>query len=330
MKKFLAMLGIVVILFSIVFSEELTVYVYESFSWIEEGMVQKFEEMNDCEVKVVKLGDAGNVLTRLVLEKKNPRADVVIGLDQSLAAKAVEEDLLIPYKPKNIENVKDKTLIFDPEYYVIPYDYGAIAIIYDPEKIQEGLESFEDLTKYQNSLIIQDPRASSTGQAFLLWTIAVYGNDWKDFWERLKPAILTVSPSWDDSFAKFEIGEAPMMVSYATDSAYSQYYYGSSKYKVFIPKEGAYVQIEGAGIVKGTDNLDLAQEFIEFLLTEDFQKEIPLNQWMFPVIDVELPEVYQHAVVPEKILTIPAQEISNNLEKWLKEWEALLYRTYEQ
>jgi len=324
-KKFLAMIGIIVILFSIVFSEELTVYVYESFSWIEQGTVQKFEEMNDCEVKVVKLGDAGNVLTRLVLEKKNPRADVVIGLDQSLAAKAVEEDLLIPYKPKNIENVKDKTLIFDPEYYVIPYDYGAIAIIYDPEKIQEGLESFEDLTKYQNSLIIQDPRASSTGQAFLLWTIAVYGNDWKDFWEGLKPAILTISPSWDDSFAKFEIGEAPMMVSYATDSAYSQYYYGSSKYKVFIPKEGAYVQIEGAGIVKGTDNLDLAQEFIEFLLSEDFQKEIPLNQWMFPVIDVELPEVYQHAVVPEKILTIPAQEISNNLEKWLKEWEALLY-----
>jgi thiamine transport system substrate-binding protein len=134
-----------------------------------------------------------------------------------------------------------------------------------------------------------------------------------------------VSPSWDDSFAKFEIGEAPMMVSYATDSAYSQYYYGSSKYKVFIPKEGAYVQIEGAGIVKGTDNLDLAQKFIEFMLTEDFQKGIPLNQWMFPVIDVELPEVYQYAVVPEKILTIPAQEISNNLEIWLNEWEALLY-----
>jgi len=324
-KKFLAMLGVIVVLLSFAFSEELTVYVYESLSWIEEGTIQKFEKMNDCDVKVVKLGDAGNVLTRLVLEKKNPRADVVIGLDQSLAAKAVEEDLLIPYKPKNIENVRDKALLFDSQYNVIPYDYGAIAIIYDPEKIQDELESFEDLTKYKNSLIIQDPRASSTGQAFLLWTIAVYENDWKDFWERLMPAILTVSPSWDDSFAKFEIGEAPMMVSYATDSAYSQYYYGSSKYKVFIPKEGAYVQIEGAGIVKGTDNLDLAQKFIEFMLTEDFQKEIPLKQWMFPVIDVELPEVYQYAVVPEKILTIPAQEISNNLERWLKEWEALLY-----
>ncbi|HBT51765.1 MAG TPA: thiamine ABC transporter substrate-binding protein [Petrotoga sp.] len=325
MKKFLAMLGVIVVLLSFAFSEELTVYVYESLSWIEGGTVQKFEEMNDCEVKVVKLGDAGNVLTRLVLERKNPRADVVIGLDQSLAAKAVEEDLLIPYKPKNIENVKDKALIFDPEYYVIPYDYGAIAIIYDPEKIHEELESFENLTKFKNSLIIQDPRASSTGQAFLLWTIALYENNWKDFWERLMPAILTVSPSWDDSFAKFEIGEAPMMVSYATDSAYSQYYYGSSKYKVFIPKEGAYVQIEGAGIVKGTNNIELAQKFMEFILTEDFQKEIPLNQWMFPVIDVELPEVYQYAVVPEKILTIPAQEILNNLEKWLKEWEALLY-----
>jgi len=324
-KKFLVMTGIIVILLSFAFSEELTVYVYESLGWIEEGTIQKFEERNDCEVKVVKLGDAGNVLTRLVLEKKNPRADVIVGLDQSLAAKAVEEDLLIPYKPKNIESVKDEALIFDPEYFVVPYDYGAIAIIYDPEKIQEKLKSFEDLTKYKNSLIIQDPRASSTGQAFLLWTIAVYENEWKDFWKRLKPAILTVSPSWDDSFAKFEIGEAPMMISYATDSAYSQYYYGSSNYKVFIPQEGAYVQIEGAGIVKGTDNLDLAQKFIEFMLTEDFQKEIPLNQWMFPVINFELPEVYQYAMVPEKILTIPAKEISNNLERWLKELEGLLY-----
>ncbi len=108
MKKFLAMIGIIVVLLSFAFSEELTVYVYESFSWIEQGTVQKFEEMNDCEVKVVKLGDAGNVLTRLVLEKKNPRADVVIGLDQSLAAKAVEEDLLIPYKPKTLKMLQTK------------------------------------------------------------------------------------------------------------------------------------------------------------------------------------------------------------------------------
>jgi len=325
LKRSLLLVGVIVVVLSFSFSKELVVYTYESMSWIEQGTVQKFEEMYNCDVKVIKLGDAGNVLTRLVLEKNNPRADVVIGLDQALALKAQEEDLLINYKPKNIENVMDESLIFDQEFYVVPYDYGAIAIIYDPEKIKEELVSFNDLTKYENSLIIQDPRASSTGQAFLLWTISVYQENWKEFWKKLMPAVLTISPSWDDSFAKFETGQAPMMVSYATDSAYSQYYYGSSKYEVFIPKEGAYVQIEGAGIVKGTKNLDLAKLFIEFILSEDFQKEIPLNQWMFPVIEVELPQVYEYAVIPEKILTIPAEDISNNLEKWLKEWEELIY-----
>ena len=139
------------------------------------------------------------------------------------------------------------------------------------------------------------------------------------------PAILTITPSWDDAFSLFELGQAPMMVSYATDNAYSQYYYGTSKYKVFIPIEGAFVQIEGAGIVNGTKNLELSQIFIEFILTEDFQKEVPLNQWMFPVTSVELPEVYQYAIIPEKILTIPAEEISRNLDKWLEEWEDLIF-----
>ncbi|PNR97020.1 thiamine ABC transporter substrate binding subunit [Petrotoga sp. 9PWA.NaAc.5.4] len=324
MKKFF-FIGFLLMAFILVFSDELVVYTYESLSWIEEGLVQKFEERCNCNVKVVKLGDAGNVLTRLMLEKKNPKADVVLGLDQSLSAKAIQENLLIPYKPDNIKNIKDPTLIFDEEFYVIPFDYGAIAIIYDPDKITDELRSFEDLTKYEKSLIVQDPRASSTGQAFLLWTIAVYGEDWQDFWKRLMPAILTISPSWDDSFALFEMGQAPMMVSYATDSAYSQYYYGTSKYKVFIPEEGAYVQIEGAGIVNGAKNFELAKRFIDFLLTQDFQKEVPLNQWMFPVTNVELPEVYEYAVIPDKILTIDDNKISKNLEKWLNEWEDLVF-----
>lgn len=314
-----------ILLLSIAFSNELVVYVYESLSWIEQGTIQKFEELNNCKVKVVKLGDAGNVLSRLILEKRNPRADVVIGLDQALTLRAKEENLLMPYKPRNIEKIKDPKLIMDEDFCVVPYDYGAIAIIYDPEKIKDELVSFEDLTNYKKALLIEDPRTSSPGQAFLLWTIAVYENNWKDFWKRLAPAILSITPSWDDAFSLFELGHAPMMVSYATDNAYTQYYYGTSKNKVFIPSEGAFVQIEGAGIVNGTKNLELSQKFIEFLLTEDFQKEVPLNQWMFPVTDVELPEVYQYAVIPEKILTIPAEEISKNLDTWLKEWEKLIF-----
>jgi thiamine transport system substrate-binding protein len=242
-----------------------------------------------------------------------------------LVVEAVKNDLLISYKPLNASKIENQDIVFNQNYFVTPYDYGAIAIIYDPERLDTTPKTFEDLTKMDKSLIIQDPRSSSTGQAFLLWTIAIYGEDWKEFWKELKPAILTVTTGWTDSFSKFEAGEAPMMVSYATDGAYSYEYYESTKYKALIPEEGGYVQVEGAGIVKGTKNEDLAKRFIEFLLMDEFQKKVPLNQWMFPVTNVELPESYEYALKPEKILTIESEEIANNLNKWLNEWEELMY-----
>jgi thiamine transport system substrate-binding protein len=293
--------------------------------WIEDSVISEFEDMYSVDVKVVKLGDGGNVLSRIKLEKRNPKADVVIGLDQSLVVEAVKNDLLISYKPLNASKIENQDIVFNQNYFVTPYDYGAIAIIYDPERLDTTPKTFEDLTKMDKSLIIQDPRSSSTGQAFLLWTIAIYGEDWKEFWKELKPAILTVTTGWTDSFSKFEAGEAPMMVSYATDGAYSYEYYESTKYKALIPEEGGYVQVEGAGIVKGTKNEDLAKRFIEFLLMDEFQKKVPLNQWMFPVTNVELPESYEYALKPEKILTIESEEIANNLNKWLNEWEELMY-----
>jgi thiamine transport system substrate-binding protein len=293
--------------------------------WIEDSVISEFEDMYSVDVKVVKLGDGGNVLSRIKLEKRNPKADVVIGLDQSLTVEAVKNDLLISYKPLNASKIENQDIVFNQNYFVTPYDYGAIAIIYDPERLDTTPKTFEDLTKMDKSLIIQDPRSSSTGQAFLLWTIAIYGEDWKEFWKELKPAILTVTTGWTDSFSKFEAGEAPMMVSYATDGAYSYEYYESTKYKALIPEEGGYVQVEGAGIVKGTKNEDLAKRFIEFLLMDEFQKKVPLNQWMFPVTNVELPESYEYALKPEKILTIESEEIANNLNKWLNEWEELMY-----
>ncbi|GAB6188853.1 thiamine ABC transporter substrate-binding protein [Marinitoga arctica] len=315
-----------ILLVSTIFANTLTVYVYDSLDWIKKGVIQKFEKMYGVNVNVVVLGDGGNVLARLKLEKNNPKADVVIGLDQSLSVLAINEDLVIPYTPLNLNKIKDSNLIFDKTNHLIPYDYGAIAIVYDPERLNVVPRSFEDLTKLNKKLIIQDPRTSSTGQAFLLWTIAVYKDQWKDYWKRLKNAILTVTPGWSEAFAKFESGEAPMMVSYATDGAYSYYYYNSTKYKAFIPEEGAYVQIEGAGIVKGTKNLELSKRFLEFLLFDDFQKEIPLNQWMFPVINTELPEAFNYAIIPDKVVTIEADEIDKNMEKWLEEWEEIMLK----
>jgi thiamine transport system substrate-binding protein len=310
--------------------QELVVYTYDSFvSWgLANATIPKFEEKYGVKVKLITLGDAGEVLNRLILEKDNPRADVVIGIDNNLIAKAIESGVLEPFKPSNIDVVPQE-LIFDPTYHVVPFDYGFIAVVYRKDEVKNPPQSFEDLLKpeWSKSLIVEDPRTSSTGAAFLLWTIAVYGDPgYLYFWEKLKPNIYTITKGWDSGWEMWDKGEAPLFVSYATDPAYSAYAGGKEpNIGAIIFKEGGYPQIEGIGLVKGAKHKELAQKFIEFVLSEEFQKEIPLTNWMFPANkNAPLPEVFKYAVKPDKIVTLDPKEIEKNYSRWLEEWTKLM------
>ena len=325
MKKVLVLILALLVAMTTYSKDVLTVYTYESMAWIEKSVIKEFEKANNCSVKVVKLTDAGKIAARIKMEAKNPKGDIVLGLNQTLAIKAKEEGLLTPYKPKNSANIVSKDMIYDEKYYTTPFDYGALAFVYNKEKIKTKLTSFEELLKMEKKIVIQDPRISSTGQDFLLWTIAVYGDKWPEFWKKFKGSVLTATPGWSESFAKFETGEADIMVSYATDGAYSYENYKSFKYGAFIPKEGGFIQLEGAGIIKGSKKIELSKKFMEFLLSDKFQKEIPLNQWMFPVTKVKMPESFKYAVKADKILKLNPAYVSKNLSKWLEQWEKIMY-----
>lgn len=302
---------------------ELVIYSYESMGWIRDSMIPSFEAANNCKVRLVLFEDTAKIVSRLILEKKRPSADLAIGLTPSSLIPAMKEKLVAKYKSPMLDKIKDPSLVFSPDHHSTPYDYGAIAIVYDPAKITPPA-TLREFCKLEKSIIIQNPQTSSPGTDFLLWTIALYGEDWKDFWREFRGAVVNVSPGWDESFAKFEAGEAPMMVSYATDGAYSMHNYGASKYKAYIPEGRGFVQIEGASLISGCDSPALAKKFIDFMLGDEFQSEIPLNQWMFPVTGVTLPDVFSHAVIPGQSLTIDAQDLARNQEKWLKEWREIM------
>jgi thiamine transport system substrate-binding protein len=305
--------------------EKLVIYTYDSLLPLANEAFQAFEEKENVEIELHTIGDAGSMLSRIISQKEELDVDVVIGIDNILAQRAFEEELFIGYLPPNAEKITDTSLIFDPFWRLIPYDYGAIALIYDPESIDVfRVKSFDDLTReeFNRSIITQDPRTSSTGLAFLTWTYLLHEDDFVNFWEKFKDSILTITLGWGDAFEKFEAQEAPMMVSYATDKAYSMYNYNEAKYEVLIPGGKGYVQIEGAGIIRWSNRKEKARKFIEFMLSDDFQKHIPLTQWMFPVTNVELPEVYDYAVKPEEILKAPA---NLNVEALINEWEKAIY-----
>jgi thiamine transport system substrate-binding protein len=288
--------------------ETLTIYAYDSFvsEWGPgPKVIPLFEKATGLKVNLVSKGDAGQVLSSVIEEKKAPRADVVIGLDQNLLAQAVAADVLLPYKAKGLETIP-ADLRFDPQNRLTPYDYGQFAFIWDTQKLKNPPASLDDLLKpeYKGKVILMDPRTSSTGLGFLAWMVAQYGDGWKDYWTKLQPSILTIGAGWDASYGLFLQGEAPLVISYTTSPAYHVYSDKTDRYKALIFAAGHTRQIEAAGIVKGTRNKKAAEKFIDFMLTAAFQNEIPLTNWMYPAVEgLTLPECYQAApkapVLPE-------------------------------
>lgn len=309
--------------------EELVVYAYDSFiSWgLAEATMHKFEEANNCAITLIGTGDAGQVLNRLILEKDNPQADVIVGIDNNYLAKALQHDVLVPYMPVNIDLVPED-LMFDSTFHLTPFEYGFIAFVYDSEKIFEPPASLQALTdpRWKGKIILEDPRTSSPGMAMLLWTIAVFGEDgYLDYWEQLEPSILTVTKGWDTAYGMFTTGEAPIVLSYATSPAYHVEAEHSTRYLAAPMAEGFYRQIEGMGVVKGAKHPELAQKFIEWMLTEEFQQEIPLTQWVFPVNpNVELPESFDYAAKTDTFLAVDPERIEQRYDEWLKAWTEVM------
>jgi len=308
----------------------LTIYTYDSMV-SEFGLGPKviplFEEECNCKVNMISKGDAGLLLTTLILESKNPKADLAIGIDNSLYSKAVDAEIFEKFIPQNIDIVP-QNLRLDNEGYLTPYDYSFIAFVFDSEKIDLELNSFNSLldSSLEKKIAIQHPRTSSPGLALLLWSIEVYGDPgYKDFWEKFKPNVLTVTDGWDASAGLFSAGEVPIYLSYATSPPYYVEFEEIDHFKAANFNEGHYIQIEGMGIVKGAKNRKLAEQFIEFSLENKFQSEIPFTQFMFPINqEIILPVAFYHAIKPIKKLELNRTLVAEKQEEWILEWEKIM------
>ena len=299
------------------------IWTYDSFNseWGPGPDVSKaFEEKTGIKIAWVSHGDAGGILSRLLLEGSNSSADLILGLDQNLAGRALDSGLLEVYRPSGAENIFPE-LVLDPDYRLIPLDYSYFAIVYDSEKLPQPPLSLEELAepKYGQSLILIDPRTSSPGLGFFGWVKEVYGSDWKNYWQRLQPSILTITEGWSSAYGLFTRGEAPMVLSYTTSPGYHLEYEETERYKAAIFTDGHPLQIEAAGLLSTAKNKDNAKAFLDFMVSPDFQSIIPLTNWMYPVIDIPLPASFR--VNPKSDKPLRPGPVS---ETDLNEWAALM------
>lgn len=288
---------------------EVVIYTYNSFSgeWgAGPEIARLFEEKTGYKVVYADCGDSVQILSKAILEKSNPYADVLIGIDDNLSEKAINSGIIYRYKPKNVESLVFPELISEInqkgentfEDYIIPYDFSNFSFIFNTDSNLPEPSCLEDLTKevYRNKIILMDPRTSTPGLGFQKWVQTVYGDKADLFMEKIKSSVLTMAPSWSVGYGMFTQGEAPLVISYTTSAAYHIENNEGNQYKALRFSDGHVRQIEGACILQNCKNLEGAKLFIDFLITEEAQNVIPLTQWMFPANkNVELPESYKAA-----------------------------------
>lgn len=289
----------------------LTVYTYDSLA-ADYGLLpaiqDNFETESGLQLEVVTFSDTGAMVSQLLLEQTAPQADVVLGIDNS-----------------DVARYGDAGLFTNPT----AFDYGYVGFVYDttqlsfPEPI--SLETLAEDEAYQGKIIIEQAGLSSPGTQLLLWGQAVFGDDSNEFWEALADQTLTVAPDWNTAYyTMFLNGEAPIVLSYLTSPAYHIDQEDTDRYAAIPISDGYLKQTEYVALVDGSYQTAGGQLFIDYLLSDAVQNQIPTTQWMFPVggDDSTWPAAYEQIIQPSasEILTIDAATIKQDYTTWLQDW----------
>ncbi len=314
----------------------LTILAHESFA-LSDAVLNQFEQANNVKVNIIKQGDAGQALNRAILTKDNPEADVLFGVDNTFMGRALDAGILEPYQPVGLATVPEEFQL-DSSHQLTPIDYGDVCLNYDKayfdQKKLQPPQTLADLTKpeYKNLLVTENPAGSSPGLAFMLATVSALGEDkWLDYWKQLKANGVKVVEDWNTAYyTEFSgssgKGPRPIVVSYASsppaEVVFANPPIDQAPTVAVTGPQTCFRQIEFAGILKGTKNRDLAEKWIDFMLGVPYQDDLPLNQFVYPVIpQATLPQVFtKWSKVAVQPANLAPDVIAQNRDKWIEDW----------
>jgi thiamine transport system substrate-binding protein len=314
----------------------LRVMTHDSFA-ASESVINAFEKANNVKIQFLKSGDAGTATNKAILSKNNPLADVFYGVDNTFLSRALQAGIFEPYHSPLLAKLPAQYKL-DPTDQALPVDWGDVCLNYDKAYFTDkGIsppQTLDDLLKpaYKSLLVVENPASSSPGLAFLLVTIANYGdNGYLNYWKGLVTNDVKVDDSWDNAYnidfsGSAGHGSRPIVVSYGSSPPFEVL---DATKPISKPPTAAVVtdgtcfrQIEFVGILKGTKNLDLAQKWVDFMLSTTFQEDMPLQMYVFPVNpQAKLPEVFtKYMQIPNKTAIVSPEEIAAKRDQWIQTW----------
>jgi thiamine transport system substrate-binding protein len=309
--------------------QTITVVTHGSFA-VSNTVLKEFSDRTGITVELLKGDDAGAVVNQAILSKDHPQGDVLYGIDNTLLSKGLDNGLFESYSSPELSAI-DKSFDLDSaQHRVTPIDESDVCLNYDKRVVAPT--SLDDLKKpdFKDKVVVENPATSSPGLAFLLATVAKYGEDhYLDYWRALKANGLKVDDGWtqayfDDFTVGGSTGTRTVVVSYATSPPADVVAATPPKTAtdVGVVDDACFRQIEFAGVLQGTTHKAAAHAFIDFLLSKAFQEDMPLNMFVYPVRkDAALPEAFTtYSTKPAHTVDMPQDKIRQSREQWIKDW----------
>ncbi|WP_309061507.1 thiamine ABC transporter substrate-binding protein [Streptomyces sp.] len=324
-----------------------TVTLVSHNSWAaSKDVVAAFEKQSGYKVRVLEDGDAGQAVNKAILTKDNPQGDVFFGVDNTLLSRALDNGLFQPYEAKGSDLILPEYRVDEDKHRVTPVDTGDVCVNYDKKWFGEhGLtppKTFDDLVKpeYKNLLVTENASTSSPGLGFLLGTAAKYGDEgWQDYWKKLKANGVKVVDGWEQAYNEEFSGSAggrkakadrPLVVSYAS-SPPAEVIYADPKPDTAptgVAEGTCFRQVEYAGLLSNAKNPEGGKALLDFLISKEFQDDMPLNMFVYPVREgARVPEEFTkfgpQAKDPE---TMDPAKIADHRDQWVKSWTSLVLK----
>nr|WP_237546684.1 thiamine ABC transporter substrate-binding protein [Streptomyces sp. SID161] len=324
-----------------------TVTLVSHDSWaVSKNVLKDFEKRSGYKVRVLEDGDAGQAVNKAILTKDNPQGDVFFGVDNTLLSRALDNGLFQPYTAKGLDQVGAAHQLDKDKHRVTPVDYGDICVNYDKAYFSEHKltppRSFADLAepRYKNLLVTENAATSSPGLGFLLGSAARYGDEgWPDYWKKLKDNGVKVVDGWEQAYyqefsgsseGRKAGGDRPLVVSYAS-SPPAEVIYAKKRPRTAptgVASGTCFRQTEFAGVLSNAGNTKGAKAFVDFLISKEFQEDMPLNMYVYPVRQgAKVPaEFTAYGPAAEHPETMAPDRIAVNRDQWVKSWTSLVLK----
>ena len=284
----------------------------------------QFEQTCNCRIEFFDGADSTILMQRLKSES-HQGADVVLGLDQFDLEQARNgfEWRKVKLPEVNFEE-EVKQAQNQPEF--VPYDWGVLSFIFRKSELSQFPKNLNDMLnpEWKGKISMEDPRTSSPGLQFLLWLIQIKGEDGAfQYLKKFNAQVKTYSTSWSMAYGLFSKNQATSVFSYVTSPIYHRVEEKNADVIAVELQEGHPLQFEFMGIPASCRQCELAEKFVNLVLSPEGQKVIMEKNYMFPVVQGVKEGTVFADVPPSTTLPMGTIPNSNERERLLKKWSAL-------